>query len=378
MVKSNIPKSSAYWHFRINDLSVEQYNYLKNADVEWIIIGNVEVGDIAKGQHYHCAVKFKRSYEFARVKKMLLFNQKLIHDIHYWLEPKYEFSTIDQFINYCIKNGEQYRFGIDKEENEDLVDLPPSPTKGELAEANKKELAIKRQEHSEIGDIEWFRKYDFKFMCSAEFNRLLVWAQPDATECLEMLCNYFIYGNSGTGKSSSIEHLFPDCYRKIKNNEKWDSFFNLRKSHETVYFDELDDMDSIEKCCGGYEGLKTMAEVYPFAVRQNYGNRQLMIRPKRIIISSNYSPSQIFGTPNKYGRVMPHIDMVLKTFHRKFKVLHITEWQKLNNIKFNKETMRTEDIISNIPIIPTLEDIEKKEKAERRLMNLEDDRYWSL
>jgi len=372
MVRSNIPKSSAYWHFRINDLSEEQLQHLKMADTEWIVIGEIEIGDIAKGQHYHCAIKFKRSYEFTRVKKMLVFNQSLIKDLHFWLEPKYPNSTIQQFIQYCIKNGCRYKtiiyeqLGAIEPEQSGIINTIIPDNK----EDKKKELSILRQQHAECGNIEWFRDNDFKFMCSAEFQRLLVWAQPDATKCIDKLDNYFIWGASGEGKSSSIEFLYPDCYRKIKNNEKWDNYFNLKLEHETVYFDELDDMESIEKCCGGYEGLKTMAEVYPFAVRQNYGNRQLMIRPKRIIISSNYTPSQLFATPNKYGRVMPHLEIVLKTFHRKFKVVHISEWQKMNNIRFNRDTQRTEWLTNGTFV--TVEEVNNVE------MNMEDTRYWDL
>nr|WAE43060.1 MAG: replication associated protein [Cressdnaviricota sp.] len=342
----NIPHESKYWHFRINDTSDEQFELLKNLECEFIVIGAVEIGDVAKGRHYHCAIKFDRSYGKISVLRKVLYNKKLMDDVHWHLSPKYKNSTQDQFIKYVIKNGKDFMKGIEFiEEEGDLEEgeLPAPPvSKGEQKAKEKFELSIIRKEKAAIGDIEWFRENDFRYMASAEFNRLLVWAQPDETKCLDKLDNYFIYGNSGTGKSSSIEFLYPGCYRKIKNNEKWDSYFNLNEKHKTVYFDELDDMDAIDKCCGGYEGLKTMAEVYPFAVRQNYGNRQLMIRPERIIITSNYTPSQIFSTPNKYGRQPAHLDMLLRTFHRKFKVMSISDWQLMNGIQFNNETQRTE------------------------------------
>lgn len=335
-----IVKESRYWHFRINDLTNEQYNKIINSEYDWIRVGEIEPGRVdINNKHYHVAIKFKKAIPLSTVKGRLLLNKDL-HQDKWYLGAKYGDATILDFINYTIKNGCRFEKGINKKElieNKKLDD----EIKNDKIDINKE-----RKYRASIGDLAWFDENDSSFMFTSTFNRMLVWAQPNKTEVLKSFRGDFIYGTTGTGKSSSINYLFPDCYRKIKNNEKWDSYFNLKDAHKVVYFDELDDLDTLEKCCGGFEGLKTMAEVYPFAVRQNYGNRELMIRPERIIITSNYTPSQIFSQENRYGKKMNNMETKLKQFYRKFKVWHISEWQKHNNIVFdtiNQRTYSTED-----------------------------------
>ena len=359
-------QESRYWHYRTNNISQEHLNYLKTVECDWSFIGDVEVGEKAKGEHRHAVFKFSRSIRKSGVAKKVCSKRENKHNEggYWYLAAKYLDSSIAQFVKYVFKGKTENIVHGDVNQYLDIAGLKIDKTmvgdvpthqiiekksKDEILAENaekKKKLDDERFYRASIGDITWFRENDRKYMCTADFNRQLVWAQPDATESLKdkNLDNYFIYGASGTGKSSSINYLYNDekLYKKIKTNEKWDSYFNL--VHETVYFDELDSMEDIEQAVGGYEGLKTMADAYPFAVRQNYGNRQLMIRPKRIIITSNYTPSAVFSTPNRYGRQICHIDTVLTTFKRRFKVMHISEWQKLNRIWFDQDILRTRPI----------------------------------
>ena len=39
---------------------------------------------------------------------------------------------------------------------------------------------------------------------------------------LKELKNYIIWGPSGSGKSSSVAKLFPNCYKKQKGTQFWD------------------------------------------------------------------------------------------------------------------------------------------------------------
>ena len=38
------------------------------------------------------------------------------------------------------------------------------------------------------------------------------------------LDNYIIWGPSGSGKSSSVALLYPDCYKKQKGTQYWDGY----------------------------------------------------------------------------------------------------------------------------------------------------------
>lgn len=341
------PRESKYWHFRINDNSEEQLERLKDLDCEWIIIGEIEFDETKhKGNHYHVAIKFKTSISINPALNRILYNKKLIKDLHYYLEPKYTNSTIEQFVNYCIKSGIQFEKGTETLNNNKVK----TTNKEDLVE-NKEAFLKERQYRLQIHDLDWFRENDFKFMGSADFQRQLVWAQKDCNDKLTKLDNYFIYGEPCTGKSSSVDFLYPNCYRKIKNNDKWDSYCNHKLDHKVVYFDEMDDLDTYDLCMGGLEGIKEKCDIYPFNVRQNYGNRQLSIRPTTFIITSNFTPSQIFSQENRYGKKMNNIEIKLQAFNRRFKVMHISEWLKMNDLyfcKFDQRIKKIADIENNI------------------------------
>jgi len=169
-------------------------------------------------------------------------------------------------------------------------------------------------------------------------------AQPDITENLKTIKGAFIYiyGLPGTGKSSSVDFLYPDCYRKLKNNEKWDSYYPLRPGHQVVLLDEVDSYEDLEIAFGGVAGIKEKCDIYCFPVRQNYGSRQMMINPGKMIFLSNFTPSQVFSGTNKYGRRLQNLEMIVKAFYRRFLVIHISQWLEMNNLIFNKETQRIE------------------------------------
>lgn len=397
---NNIPKESRYYHLRINDMSVMQYEHLKTLPTaEWVVIGQVENEERAKGRHYHVAIKFKHAVTQSVARKRCLFDQNL-HSGKYYIQPKYICSSVRDFILYCVKNGTRHVTGqppissiqeATEDEIQDLEDAEldaiqqdrevnmeernarigereyhnreeersnmrpppagavephtvghsaPRPTKLDLKRNADDSLFEKRWTAAQAGDIEWFMTNDRKFMMTAPFGKLMSNAQPDVTTNLEEKDNWFIYGEPGTGKSSSVDYLYPNCYRKIKNNEKWDSYYTQRKDHEVVYFDELDTLEELELCMGGIGGLKEKTDIYPFPIRQNYGSRQITIRPKTMIITSNFTPSQLFSMPNKYGQTMRNIETFLRAFNRRWRVMHVDKWLKLKGLVFNQIMQR--------------------------------------
>lgn len=324
------PTQSVYWHFRINDLSDYQLEHLKKIECEWIIIGNNEKQN-QKGEHYHVCIKFHSQQRFNSAKKKLLFNQLLTWDKQYYLGAKYKNSTIPQFVNYAIKSGIKYQRGYMQDEksivekNKDEKKISEEKIKLSKAELNALRIKMVRENNTD-----WFLENDFTFMLSAQYGKLVVAAQEDCTNVLGELNNYWIYGHSGTGKSSSVHFLYPGRYVKVCSNEKWDNYNNHNEEHKIVHIEELDNFDDIDKGLEGLAGLKAKADRYPFPVRFNYGSRNLMIRPTSIIITSNFSPSQILSSGDKYGHATKGLEIQLQAISRKFKVLHISEWIKLN------------------------------------------------
>jgi hypothetical protein len=363
------PKESKFWHFRVNDTSAEQYEYLLNVECEYINIGALEKNKVREGEHYHVIVKFKRSFGLGSVKKLLLFNQKL-NPADWYLATKYtRTKNLNNMVAYAIKNGSRFEscqiskrdggefkdesdsddVGVqDMEIKDDDPEFKPCPDiwftykRINLSKCTKYQKNELRTYHARRLNYQWFELNDFSFSLTGAFKTLCANCQhkPDLKN-LTRLCNWYIYGEPGTGKSSLIEFLFPKHFRKIKTNEKWDSYSNYLKEHEVVYFDELDSISDFDMCLGNFAEFKTITDVYPFPVRSNYGNQQIMVRPKRFVITSNFSFSMVVSSDDKHGRKVQHQEKLLSAFGRRFKVLTIDQAHELTGTHFDKAKKRT-------------------------------------
>ena len=366
------PKESAYWHFRINDLSNEQFSLIQNcSNVEWVVIGEIEKEN-EKGEHYHVAIKFNRSFRKQTVLNKLLYDTSLVNDKDYYLETKYTKSTVIQFIDYVIKNGVRFdTYGIDEAKEEGKEE---SATKMSKVELQKLRIQKIRE-----GDEDWFLTNDFDFMLGSKYAKLVVLCQPQCNDILNGdLENYWVWGPSGTCKSATVHHLWPDAYSKVCSNEKWDNYSNTLPGHKVVHVEEVDDFSDIEKGLEGLAGVKRMADRYPFPVRMNYGSRNLNIRPKTIVITSNFSPAQILSTPDKHGNVTRGIETQLKALSRKFHIMHIDQFKKKFNLRdlWGWAGNGTTYKVVGVEEIPEEERegyAERKQQSnELELMNLED------
>lgn len=332
------PTESCYWHYRTNNVSTEHYELLQRIAehdaIDWIIIGEIEEGEIEKGVHFHCAIKMKRSSRKSAVQKLLMLTKD--NTTSYYLGAKYSASKPIDFIKYVIKNGKR----LDSRLGEVVAKIEKVPKKEQEAEEKEiknissKELYKERIRRAKDNDWEWFNEHDPKWTLSAEFSKLYAKyfrAGSDlSVKPIEgKLTHYWIYGNSGTGKSSSIEYLYPDRYKKIMTNEKWDGYDPRFEGHKIVHIDELNSFKSLEKGMEGLDGLKCKVDRNPFAVRKNYGVDIVNIRPQSFIITSNYTPSQLLSKVDERGF---NVDIEAKCLYRKFRVLHVSEWLRMNRL----------------------------------------------
>jgi hypothetical protein len=97
--------------------------------------------------------------------------------------------------------------------------------------------------------------------------------------------NLWYHGAPGTGKSRKARDSFPDAYFKAINHW-WDGYLG----EETVIIDEW------ELTSGKFIGhhLKIWADRYPFKMEVK-GSSLPLQRPKRIIITTNYTIDECFG-----------------------------------------------------------------------------------
>jgi len=114
----------------------------------------------------------------------------------------------------------------------------------------------------------------------------------------DVLENVWICGPTGCGKSRGVRALYPDAYNKDPKTRWWDGY----KGQETVI---IDDLDVFDKSCGG--DLKRWIDHYAFPAQLK--GSSIMIRPKRVIVTSQYTMEEIWDDAK-----------TLEALNRRFKI----------------------------------------------------------
>lgn len=187
--------------------------------------------------------------------------------------PHFEKAVADDAknIEYCSKEGEFVEFG-DRPEA-----LEVQKAQGER-EKNRWQLAVELARNGLVDEVDPQIQVSFW----GNLQKIRVAHQPPVQD-LPDLENWWFYGVPGTGKSTEARKRWPGLFSKPQN-KWWDAYQN----EETVL---IDDFDHSGRPLGHY--LKIWTDKFGF--QGEIKGSSLTIRPKRFVITSNYSIMEIFG-----------------------------------------------------------------------------------
>lgn len=243
--------------FTLNNYTPEDEEYLKTVECKYLTYGR-EVGENGT-PHLQGYIRWDDKKSFRYTKDML--GQR------YHIE--WRKGTCDQAIAYCHKDGDIVEYGK----------KPMSQTeKGETQKRKWREI-IKWSEDGETKKLK--EEYPNIYFLHQEKIRRLNAIKPEMLQ--GDLINEWHYGKPGCGKSYTCQTKYPDAYRK-NINKWWDNY----EDEETVIIEEWEPSSNRL-----LQHLKIWADRYPFRAEMKGSSR--VIRPKRVVITSNYTIGECCG-----------------------------------------------------------------------------------
>lgn len=252
--------NSRRWCFTHNNYeSTEWVDNLSEDLVQYVVCGK-EIGESGT-PHLQGFIVFKTNKRLSAVKKL--------HPTVHWEAAK---GSAQQASDYCKKDGDYTERGI----------LPKTRQQIGADEQERWRNIRLAAEEGRLDDIEEKERYkNLKLIKAHRFEALKKRKLDDTEEKHE-----WYYGEAGTGKSKKAREENPDAYLKMCN-KWWDGY-----DDEEVAI--IEDFDIEHKCLAHH--MKLWGDRYPFLAECKGG--VLKIRPRKIIVTSNYHPRDIWDRAN--------------------------------------------------------------------------------
>lgn len=264
------PQRSRGWCFTLNNYQPEDINQLGVIECQYLVYGR-EVAPTTGTPHLQGYVHFPSEKTLRRVKSIL--------GPRYHLEAR--LGSIEQAIQYCKKDGDFLERGK------------------VLARQAAKDVWGDVLDLAEAGDLTTIKE-EYPRHYLIYFKTLMSIRAFNSTPLEGELEHEWWFGPTGTGKSRMIWEKYPHHYQKSVN-KWWDGYFG----QEVVAIEEWEPKN---ECTASK--LKIWADRYPFPGEIKGGTLE-KIRPKKIIVTSNYTIRECFPNPQDHEPLL-----------RRFKVLH--------------------------------------------------------
>lgn len=265
-------QQSRGWCFTINNYTDKDVELFESEDfkrqVRYCIYG-FEVGE-NNTKHIQGFIYFHNTKTFKTVKKIL---------IRAHIEKMK--GSISQNVAYCSKDNNFKTIG-------------EVPVKGKRTDLNTiKQAVLSNKPVKQIVEENVNNYQELKFM-----ENLLKY--QNAPECKKRIVEWY-YGDSGSGKTrKAIEDAKGDYYISMKNLQWWDGYVG----QNTIIIDDF------RKDFCTYHELLRILDRYPYRV--NTKGSSLYLTSDRIIITSCYSPDEVYGTREDINQLKRRIDKVIK------------------------------------------------------------------
>lgn len=193
-------------------------------------------------------------------------------------------GSVDQNYDYCTKEGDYVEAGV-----------KPMSQK-EKGQANVERWAVAKSLAEEGRYDEIDPEISIKYINNLK--KLRRFAAPQTID--GVMEHMWVYGPTGTGKTRRVREENPGkLYIKSPKNVWWDGY-----DEEEVVL--IDDFDTFQVAQGG--DMKRWLDRYPFQAEVK-GSMSL-IRPRKIIVTSNYHPSQIWSDATTVECILRRVTLV--------------------------------------------------------------------
>lgn len=264
-------KRSRNWCFTLNNWNLIEEKFIQDIPCKYMQYGH-EQGAVCNTPHLQGFVVFENPRRFDTVKEL------------------FPDRTHLEVMKGRIEDNERY---VSKEKLAFTKGAAPK-TQAEKGDANAQRFkdAFAAAKEGKLDDI----PEDIRVRYYNTWNNIKKDYAPPPSD-LDVLEHYWYYGPSGSGKSSSARRDYPGAYDKLIN-KWWDGY----KGESAVIIDDLDPSHADSQ----RHHLKRWSDHYAFPAETK--GSKLSIRPKHIIVTSQYSIDQVF----------PDVE-TREALHRRFK-----------------------------------------------------------